>query len=247
MAVKNQLQPAQQMQVQKPEAVSYKVGGIDIHLDPDTVVNYLVSGDPNTVTLQEIVLFMQLCKAQGLNPFTREAYLVKYKSDSPAQVIVGKGAFEKRAVRCQRFRGFEAGVIVRRQDGGIDWRTGTFLLPEEQLVGGWARVYVDGFDKPVEAAVSLKEYNTGKSVWAQKPATMIRKVAKVQALREAFPEDLAGMYEAEEYGMDYNDMPSAPVDPSAPAPAPVYVDTQPVQDYPAPQEFDEFSDIMGGN
>ncbi|MBR2088250.1 MAG: phage recombination protein Bet, partial [Oscillospiraceae bacterium] len=162
-------------------------------------------------------------------------------------VIVGKGAFEKRAVRCQRFRGFEAGVIVRRQDGGIDWRTGTFLLPEEQLVGGWARVYVDGFDKPVEAAVSLKEYNTGKSVWAQKPATMIRKVAKVQALREAFPEDLAGMYEAEEYGMDYNDMPSAPVDPSAPAPAPVYVDTQPVQDYPAPQEFDEFSDIMGGN
>ena len=90
MAVKNQLQPAQQMQVQKPEAVSYKVGGIDIHLDPDTVVNYLVSGDPNTVTLQEIVLFMQLCKAQGLNPFTREAYLVKYKSDSPAQVIVGR-------------------------------------------------------------------------------------------------------------------------------------------------------------
>ena len=247
MAVKNQLQPAQQMQVQKPEAVSYKAGGIDIHLDPDTVVNYLVSGDPNTVTLQEIVLFMQLCKAQGLNPFTREAYLVKYKSDSPAQVIVGKGAFERRAVRCQRFRGFEAGVIARRQDGGIDWRTGTFLLPEEQLVGGWARVYVDGFDKPVEAAVSLKEYNTGKPVWAQKPATMIRKVAKVQALREAFPEDLAGMYEAEEYGMDYNDMPSAPVDPSAPAPAPVYVDTQPVQDYPAPQEFDEFSDIMGGN
>jgi len=71
MAVKNQLQPAQQqMQVQKPEAVSYKVGGIDIHLDPDTVVNYLVSGDVQNVTLQEIVMFMHLCKAQGLNPFT---------------------------------------------------------------------------------------------------------------------------------------------------------------------------------
>ena len=84
MAVKNQLQPAQQqMQVQKSEAVSYKVGGIDIHLDPDTVVNYLVSGDASTVTLQEIVLFMRLCQSQGLNPFTKEAYLVKYK-DSPA-------------------------------------------------------------------------------------------------------------------------------------------------------------------
>ena len=256
MAVKNQLQPAQQqMQVQKPEAVSYKVGGIDIHLDPDTVVNYLVSGDASTVTLQEIVLFMRLCQSQGLNPFTRDAYLVKYKSDSPAQVIVGKGALEKRASRCARYRGFKAGIIVRRPDGVLDKRTGTFRLPEEQLVGGWAQVFVEGFQSPIEATVSLNEYDTRKSVWAQKPATMIRKVAKAQALREAFPEDMAGMYEAEEFGMDYSDMPSAPVDTSAPAPdsAPVFVDAQPVPDYPAPppmpeQPYDDFADIMmGGN
>lgn len=256
MAVKNQLQPAQQqMQVQKPEAVSYKVGGIDIHLDPDTVVNYLVSGDPSTVTLQEIVLFMRLCQSQGLNPFTRDAYLVKYSSSNPAQVIVGKGALEKRASRCARYRGFKAGIIVRRPDGALDKRTGTFRLPEEQLVGGWAQVFVEGFTNPIEATVSLDEYNTNKSVWAQKPATMIRKVAKAQALREAFPEDMAGMYEAEEFGMDYSDMPSAPVDPSAPAPdpAPVFVDAQPVPEYrePAPmpeQPYDDFADIMmGGN
>lgn len=253
MAVKNQLQPAPQMQVQKPEAVSYKVGGIDIHLDPDTVVNYLVSGDASTVTLQEIVLFMRLCQSQGLNPFTRDAFLVKYKSDSPAQVIVSKGALEKRAFRCQRYRGFEAGIIVRRPDGVTEWRPGTFLLPEDQLIGGWARVYVDGFTHAIETAVSLSEYDTKKSVWAQKPATMIRKVAKAQALREAFPEDMAGMYEAEEYGMDYSDMPAAPVDPSAPAP--VYVDAQTVPDHqePAPppmpgQQYDDFADIMmGGN
>lgn len=256
MAVKNQLAPAQQqMQVQKPEAVSYKVGGIDIHLDPDTVVNYLVSGDPSTVTLQEIVLFMRLCQSQGLNPFTRDAYLVKYSSSNPAQVIVGKGALEKRASRCARYRGFKAGIIVRRPDGALDKRTGTFRLPEEQLVGGWAQVFVEGFTNPIEATVSLDEYNTNKSVWAQKPATMIRKVAKAQALREAFPEDMAGMYEAEEFGMDYSDMPSAPVDPSAPAPdpAPVYVDAQPVPEYqePAPmpeQPYEDFADIMmGGN
>ena len=256
MAVKNQLQPAQQqMQVQKPETVSYKVGGIDIHLDPDTVVNYLVSGDPSTVTLQEIVLFMRLCQSQGLNPFTRDAYLVKYSSSNPAQVIVGKGALEKRASRCARYRGFKAGIIVRRPDGALDKRTGTFRLPEEQLVGGWAQVFVEGFTNPIEATVSLNEYNTNKSVWAQKPATMIRKVAKAQALREAFPEDMAGMYEAEEFGMDYNDMPSAPVDVSAPAPEPVYVDAQQVPDYrePAPppmpeQPYDDFADIMmGGN
>ena len=72
---------------------------------------------------------------------------------------------------------------------------------------------------------------------------MIRKVAKVQALREAFPEDMAGMYEAEEFGMGYADLPNAPVEADAP----------PVQDYPAPppmpeQPYDDFADIMmGGN
>lgn len=240
MAVKNQLQPAPaQQQMQKPEIVTYKVGGYDIRLDPDTVVNCLVSGDAQNVTLQEIMLFIRLCQYQGLNPFLRDAYLVKYGSN-PAQIVVGKGALEKRASRCQRYRGFEAGIIVRRTDGGIDWRTGTFILPEEQLIGGWARVYVDGFAHPVEAAVSLHEYNTGKSVWGQKPATMIRKVAKSQALREAFPEDMQGMYEAEERGLAYEDLSEVPVE------------VQPVQDYPAPpvqeQEFDDFADIMtGGN
>lgn len=248
MAVKNQLAPAQQQA--QTQIVSYKVGGIDIRLDPDTVVNYLVNGDARNVTLPEIVLFMRLCQSQGLNPFTRDAYLVKY-GNSPAQIIVGKGALEKRAARCDRYRGFEAGIIVRRPDGALEWRTGTFYLPEDQLVGGWAKVYVDGFTHPVEAAVSMREYNSGKSTWAQKPATMIRKVAKAQALREAFPEDLAGMHEAEEYGMDYSNLPDAPVNPAQSEP--VYVSAQPVPDAPAPMPDytapprDEFADIMGCN
>ena len=36
------------------------------------------------------------------------------------------------------------------------------------------------------------------SQWKSKPATMIRKVAVVQALREAFPEDFGGLYSEEE-------------------------------------------------
>jgi hypothetical protein len=44
----------------------------------------------------------------------------------------------------------------------------------------------------------MTEYNTGKSSWAKIPATMIRKVALVQALREAFPSDLGGCYDSAE-------------------------------------------------
>ena len=39
--------------------------------------------------------------------------------------------------------------------------------------------------------------------WSKKPATMIRKVALVQALRESFPHNIvSGMYTAEEVGQE---------------------------------------------
>ena len=190
MTPSNTLTPAK-------NAITYTAGGQEITLNAGIIKRYLVSGDADKVTDQEVLLFAKLCQYQGLNPFLRDAYLVKYGS-SPAQTITSKSALEKRAARCKDYRGFEAGIIVRRADGTIEHRTGTFFADDEQLVGGWAKVYVDGYVVPVEAAVSLREYSTGKSLWAAKPATMIRKVAKVCALREAFPEDMQGLYAAEE-------------------------------------------------
>ena len=42
-------------------------------------------------------------------------------------------------------------------------------------------------------------------MWAGKPGVMIRKVALVASLREAFPEDLQGMYASEEMNTDIDD------------------------------------------
>ena len=72
----------------------------------------------------------------------------------------------------------------------------------EQLIGGWASVYVDGWQEPSYAEVSLDEYDQGFALWKTKKATMIRKVAVSQALREAFPLDFGGLYEPEEMGLD---------------------------------------------
>ena len=58
------------------------------------------------------------------------------------------------------------------------------------------------------ASVCMEEYAGRKGdgstngQWASKPATMIRKVALAQALREAFPEDLNGLYEPEELNVE---------------------------------------------
>lgn len=210
MTPSNTLAPAK-------NAITYTAGGQEITLTAGIIKRYLVSGDADKVTDQEVLLFAKLCQYQGLNPFLREAYLVKY-GNSPAQTIVSKGALEKRAYRCKDYRGFEAGIIVRHADGTIEQRPGTFYAEDEQLVGGWAKVYVDGYVVPVEATASLREYSTGKALWQSKPATMIRKVAKVCALREAFPDDMQGMYAAEEMG-DAPEPPAVEISAAAPPPA----------------------------
>jgi hypothetical protein len=47
----------------------------------------------------------------------------------------------------------------------------------------------------------LEEYDKKQSTWNEKKGTMVRKVAIVQALREAFPAQLGAMYTAEEQGV----------------------------------------------
>lgn len=183
----------------------YKANGEIVKLSPDTVKRYLVSGS-GSVTEQEIMMFLGLCKYQHLNPFLREAYLIKYGDRSHATMVVGKDVFLKRAKRNPDFAGMQAGIMVMKQDGRVGEREGTYYsrAAGEVIVGGWAKVYIKGYEHPIYASVSLDEYAGRKSdgslngQWASKTATMIRKVALVQALREAFPDDLGALYDQAE-------------------------------------------------
>ncbi len=193
MAIKNSLTKTQ---AQASDKITYNANGEEVKISPKMIRDYLVAGN-GTVTDQEVVMFLSLCKFQHLNPFIREAYLIKYGT-SPATVVVGKDVLLKRAMRSEKFGGLSAGVIVVNANNEIEEREGTFVLPDENLVGGWAKVIIKGYEVPFYSSVSMKEYSTGKSNWLTKPATMIRKVAMAQALREAFPEEMSALYEQEE-------------------------------------------------
>ena len=162
--------------------------------------------DNPAVTQREVKLFVELCKAQRLNPFIREAYLVKY-GDKPASLVVGKDVYTKRAQANPRFKGMQAGIFVTRDDKGKE-REGSMVLPGETVVGGWCKVFVEGYDVPIYDSVAFEEYATRKrdgnlgGSWAKMPGTMIRKVAMVHALREAFPDEFQGLYDAAEMGVD---------------------------------------------
>lgn len=171
--------------------------GIPVQFTAEEVKRQLC---PN-ISDQELAYVMGLCQAQKLNPFVKDVYIVKYDAKSPASIITSKDVFFKRANANPKYEGFEAGVTVLNKKGEIVQRQGeaVYKAAGETLIGGWCRVYVKG-RKPVYAEVSLDEYSTGKSSWNKMPGTMICKVAKVHAMREAFPDDFQGLYIAEEMG-----------------------------------------------
>lgn len=216
--------------------VVYEADGETITLTPSIVQNYIVGTDAK-ITLPEFKFFTSLCKARGLNPFLKEAYCIKY-GKNPAQIVVGKDAVLKRAIKNPNYDGMESGVIVQvKETGEITERKGTFYLRDiENLVGGWAKVFRKDWQHPTYCSVSFDEVAQKKSDgslnanWSGKGATMVEKVAKVRALRETFVEELCGMYEAEEMGVDLPNETAPQKQEIIQQDEPIEVDATPVND-----------------
>lgn len=206
MAVANRLSNKTTATQKKDAIAVFQANGMEVKLTPELVRNYLVSGDKDKVTMQEIAMFINLCKYSGLNPWLKEAYCIKYGSE-PATMVTGKEAFTKRADKEPAFDGMKSGIAVMNNNtGDIEYREGMITLPEETIIGGWAEVFRKERAHSTRIEVSFDEYAARRKdgslnqQWSKKPATMIRKVAIVQALREAFPQSFGGMLAAEEVG-----------------------------------------------
>ena len=223
--------------------VTYEVNGETINLSFKIVRDYLTRGNA-AVTDAEVIQFISLCKANKLNPFIGEAWLVKFQG-SPASMITARDAFLKRAESAPTFEGLQSGIIIQRGKEVVE-EEGAFFLPGDTLIGGWCRVYRSDRKFPYLSRVRLCEYNKGKSTWAAMPGTMIQKVAEAQALRKAFPFQTSGMYTPEEMPDDQGQQqPAAQTEANkgqavfrAEEPAAALIDTpapEVVADRPAPE------------
>ncbi|MCX4355795.1 MAG: phage recombination protein Bet [Oscillospiraceae bacterium] len=196
VSAKNALSKAEQ----NATVVSYDLFGSHIELDMDFVKSYLVRGDASLITDQEAVFFMNTCRSQKLNPTVNgEVYLIKYSKGAPAQMVIGKDAYMRRAFTNPDYLFKNDGITVLRGNE-IRQKEGCCLYPGETLVGGWCRVtYMrGGKERTAFKEVALSEYNSGMANWKSKPALMINKVAISQCVREAFPKDYEGLYSEEE-------------------------------------------------
>ena len=199
------------------QTMIFKVGNDQVKLNPGIVRKYLVNGQ-GAVTDQEIVYFMHLCKSRQLNPFIKEAYLIKYGHE-PATMVVARDALEKRAIKNVQYNGKKVGIyVMNKETNELIKRDGTIYIKEtEKLIGAWCTVYRKDWENPVSVEVNLDEYigrkkdGTVNANWTNKPVTMVTKVAKAQALREAFIEELEGMYEQEEVNVNLNDISEAEI------------------------------------
>lgn len=203
----------------KNNLMVFTVGNEEVKLSPSIVKNYLVNGNGENITNQEVNYFMHLCRARKLNPFTKEVYLIKYGSH-PATMVVSRDALEKRAIQHKDYDGKKVGLyVLNKETNALEKRDSTIYMKDrEEIIGAWCSVYRKNWTNSVTVEVNFEEYvqmtkdGNPNTNWDNRPVTMITKVAKAQALREAFIEDLEGMYEAEESGIDLSNVDETPVD-----------------------------------
>lgn len=185
----------------------------EIKLSLGLINKYLVRGQ-GRITEQEALLFLSLCKHQRLNPWINEAYLIKYGDRDPATMVVGKDVFTKRAFKNPNCDGWQAGITIYNKITSeiIDRQGSAYHKETETLIGGWCQVWFKDKQMPLKQSVEIGEYinlkkdGTPNKMWATKPATMIRKVAIVQTLREAFPDDFQNCYFEEEMKVDTEEL-----------------------------------------
>jgi len=177
--------------------------GQEISLSFDIVKKYLVQGRSEYVTDQELMYFMGVCKSRGLNPFIKDAYLIKYSQKDGAAIVTSRDYFRKRAKAQKDCQGWGFGCIVRR-NGEIILTNG-LVLEDDELLGGWFEALPDGWKTPLKLEVNLKGYLKHKqdggltSFWKKEnQPTQIAKVAESQGLRACWPDEFQNLYGPEE-------------------------------------------------
>ena len=147
--------------------------------------------------------FLSHCHRTGLDPIARQIYCIERGGKWTTQVSIDGARLV--AERSKRYQGQ---TPTEWTADGITWVQ--VWLSKENPAAARVGVYREGFQAPLYAVSTWDQYaQTNSSMWKKMPALMLGKTAEMLALRKAFPQDLSGLYSAEE--MNQASAPTAPV------------------------------------
>jgi phage recombination protein Bet len=163
------------------------------------------SGIKDQVTPAELSGFLHLCQRTGLDPFSRQIYLIgRFSKKDGRDVYTPQTGIDGYRVIAQRVTAQTSGTYGYEDTVWCDpsgrWRD-VWLADEPPAA---AKVTVIRNGQRFSAVATFREYvqafpdGNPKGLWAKMPAGQIAKCAEALALRKAFPHDLAGVYTAEE-------------------------------------------------
>jgi phage recombination protein Bet len=146
----------------------------------------------------ELILFLHLAKRTGLDPFSRQIYLIERRTNvngewrTSRQPQTGIDGLRLIADRTERYSPGREPSYSYDDDGN--------LLTATAYVKKWVR----GEWHEVAATAHYREYvqtkkdGTPNQMWGDKPHIMLAKCAEALALRRAFPAELSGLYTSDE-------------------------------------------------
>lgn len=167
--------------------------------------------------------FLSHCHRTGLDPIARQIYCIERGGKWTTQISID-GA----RLVAERSRQYQGQTPTEWTADGVTWTQ--VWLPKDPPAAARVGVYRAGFQAPLYAVATWDAYNAGTPIWKKMPALMLGKCAEMLALRKAFPQDLSGLYSAEE--MDQASTPAAPVsEPQASAQPPAVEVRRPSRDW----------------